>query len=174
MDIPIEEAIGHALVEMSQTLATAESCSGGLVAHRVTNVSGASAYFLGGVVAYSNKAKTELLGVVEGDLEQYGAVSAAVAQQMAEGVRAQFGADWGIGVTGIAGPSGGTPGKPVGLVYIGVAGSEETMVTRNEFSGGRIGIKEQTAQRALEMLGELIRRKPGTPDPGEWTQAAEG
>ncbi len=156
MDIPIEEAIGHALLEMGQTLATAESCSGGLIAHRVTNVSGASAYFLGGVVTYSNKAKIELLGVMEADLTYYGAVSAAVAQQMAEGARTRFGADWGIGVTGIAGPSGGTPEKPVGLVYIGVAGPEETMVKRNEFSGGRIEIKEQTAQRALEILAELI------------------
>lgn len=145
------------MVERKATLATAESCSGGLIAHRVTNVAGASAYFLGGVVSYSNQAKLELLNVSPADLNAHGAVSEPVARQMAEGVRLRFGATWGIGVTGIAGPTGGTPEKPVGLVYIAVSGPAGTVIRRNQFVGPRESVKEQTAQTALELLADQLK-----------------
>lgn len=138
------------------TLATAESCSGGLVAHRITNVAGSSAYFLGGMVTYSNEAKTKLLEVPLSQLEAHGAVSAPVAVAMAEGVRRAFNATWGIGVTGIAGPGGGTTEKPVGLVFISVAGPGGSVVTENRFEGSRKEIKAATAERALALLLEQL------------------
>jgi len=110
-------------------------------------------------VAYSNKAKATLLRVPKAELATYGAVSEQVARHMAEGARSRFGADYGIGVTGIAGPEGGTPEKPVGLVYIAVAAPEATVVLRNHFRGTREAIKEQTAQRALKMLIEVLKRQ---------------
>lgn len=152
----LESEIGRLLAERGATLATAESCSGGLIAHRITNVSGSSAYFLGGVVSYSNEAKESLIGVSAGTLLAHGAVSEAVAREMAEGVRARFGSGYGAACTGIAGPGGGTAEKPVGLVYIGVAGPNETRVERCQFEGGREGIKQQTAERALGMLKEML------------------
>jgi len=144
------------LASLGRTLAVAESCSGGLIAHRITDVSGASACFVGGVVAYGNEVKQALLGVNREDLEQHGAVSEPVARQMAEGVRGRMQADYGVGVTGIAGPDGGTPEKPVGLVYIAVADGSETVVTRNLFTGDRGQVKSLAADRALAMLGERI------------------
>ena len=152
----MECTVGERLAASGRTLATAESCSGGLIAHRLTNVPGASDYFLGGFVAYSNDAKAELLGVAARDIEAHGAVSEAVARQMAEGALERLGADFGIGVTGIAGPAGGTLEKPVGLVYIAVAGRGETVVVRNEFAGARDEIKWKTAEKALTMLLECI------------------
>ena len=152
----IEERIGDKLRAGGGTLATAESCSGGLIAHRITNVPGSSSYFLGGMVTYSNEAKHALLGVEEGSLEKWGAVSEAVAREMAEGARARFGADYALAVTGIAGPTGGTPEKPVGLVYIGLAGPDETKVERRQFEGDRSSIKAQTAERGLHLLLESI------------------
>ena len=156
---PIEQVVGQYLNRFGRTLVTAESCSGGLIAHRVTNVSGSSEYFLGGVVAYSNKAKVQLLRVPKADLAAHGAVSEQVARHMAEGVRRRFRADYGIGVTGIAGPQGGTPEKPVGLVFIAVAAPEATAVLRNHFHGTRSAIKEETAERALKMLLEVLKRR---------------
>jgi len=153
----LESIIGTKLTEQKATLATAESCSGGLIAHRITNVAGASAYFLGGVVSYSNQAKLDLLGVNATDLNAYGAVSEPVARQMAEGVRSRFGATWGIGVTGIAGPTGGTADKPVGLVYVAVAGPAGTAIRRNLFVGPRESVKEQTALAALGLLAEQLQ-----------------
>lgn len=153
----LETVVGQKLAASGQRIATAESCSGGLLAHRITNVSGSSAYFLGGVVTYSNEAKAELLGVSIGDIDQHGAVSETVARQMAQGARQCFGAEWGIGVTGVAGPTGGTEEKPVGLVYIAVAGARETHVTCNHFSGPRESIKEQTADKAFELLLEQLQ-----------------
>jgi nicotinamide-nucleotide amidase len=138
------------------TLATAESCSGGLIAHRLTGVPGASAYFLGGVVAYSNQAKIDLLGVDPIDIETHGAVSERVAAQLAEGARTRFQADWGIGVTGIAGPTGGTADKPLGLVFLALAGPNGTTVRREEFSGTRDAVKTGTTETALRMLLESI------------------
>ncbi len=149
------ELVGR-LVSLGRTLAVAESCSGGLIAHRITNAPGASACFVGGVVAYSNDVKIAFLGVDREDLEQHGAVSEPVARQMAEGVRNRIQADYGVGVTGIAGPGGGTEEKPVGLVFIAVADENGTIVTRNLFDGERERVKTHAATRALEMLGERI------------------
>jgi PncC family amidohydrolase len=137
-------------------LATAESCSGGLIAHRITNVAGSSEYFAGGVVAYSNAVKTALLGVPEDLLERYGAVSDPVARAMAEGARTRLGAAIAVSVTGIAGPGGGTPEKPVGLVYIAVSGPHGVVVRECRFSGSREEIKQQTAETALRLLVEYL------------------
>ena len=152
-----EHHVGEYLREHGATLATAESCSGGLIAHRLTNVSGSSAYIVGGIVAYSNTVKEGILGVSGDDLATHGAVSEPVARQMAEGARRLLSTDWSVAVTGIAGPTGGTPEKPVGLVFIAVAGPNGTVVTRNQFAGTREEIKGATAERALQMLWELLR-----------------
>ena len=151
-----EKRLGERLASLGKTLALAESCTGGLIAHRVTNVPGSSAFFLGGVVAYSNEAKMKLLGVEESALAEWGAVSEAVACQMAAGACRRFGADLAAGVTGIAGPTGGTPEKPVGLVYVAVAWEGEAAATRFEFEGTRLVIKEQTAEQALRLLWERL------------------
>lgn len=153
----IEAILCNHFITKGLTLSVAESCSGGLLAHRLTNVPGCSAYFLGGVVSYSNAAKTALLGVSEADLAAHGAVSEPVARQMADGVRRVFEADWAMGVTGIAGPSGGTPDKPVGLVYVGIAGPAGTDVVRLDLRGTRVEIKEQTAETALHLLWERLQ-----------------
>jgi PncC family amidohydrolase len=152
----IERAICARMTALGRTLATAESCTGGLIAHRITNVPGASEVLVGGVVAYSNAVKVALLGVSEADLRAHGAVSEPVARQMAEGVRARLGADVGVGVTGIAGPGGGTAEKPVGLVYIAVANAGGTVAARHVFPGGREDVKRQTADEALNMVLEAI------------------
>ena len=158
--MPDSSAIASMLVarlaSSGRTLAVAESCTGGLIAHRITDVPGASACFVGGAVAYSNAVKEALLGVDGENIEQHGAVSEPVARQMAEGVRSFMQTDYGIGVTGIAGPDGGTDEKPVGLVYIAVADGGETVATRNLFTGDRDQVKSQAAVRALEMLEERI------------------
>lgn len=153
----IEKEIGKRLAACRQTLATAESCSGGWIAHRITNVPGSSMYFLGGIVAYSNAAKTNLLGVSDSTIHRYGAVSEPVAREMAEGARRRFCADWGVGVTGIAGPSGGTPDKPVGTVYITLAGPGGVHTECCAFNGTRLEIKKHTAERALHMLWGRLR-----------------
>ena len=152
----LEQRIRDRLAPEGRTVATAESCSGGLIAHRLTNVPGSSDVFAGGVVAYSNAIKAAILGVAEAVLETHGAVSEPVARQMAEGVRTQMGTDLGVGVTGIAGPNGGTPEKPVGLVFIAVADDDGTVVRKNLFKGTRLAVKEQTAEQALAMLWERI------------------
>ena len=152
-----ESHVCECLTMQKRTLATAESCSGGLIAHRLTNVAGASACFLGGVVAYANTAKIALLGVPEGLLALQGAVSEPVACAMAEGVQQRFQSDYALACTGIAGPGGGTPEKPVGLVYIALAQPDAaTVITRNLFTGTRDAIKAQTADRALAMLLECL------------------
>lgn len=153
----LERSIVQRLSELGETLVTAESCTGGLLAHRITNVSGSSVCYLGGVVAYSDRLKEQVLGVARASLENHGAVSEVVAREMAQGARARWAADFAMAVTGIAGPTGGTPEKPVGLVYIAVAREGETRVTKRVFSGSRLEIKEQTADQALAMLWEWIR-----------------
>ena len=152
-----EALIIKILTTRAKTLATAESCSGGLIAHRLTNVPGASACYLGGVVVYSNEMKTRLLDVLETTLLAHGAVSEATAREMVLGARARLGADYAVAVTGIAGPGGGTPEKPVGLVYMGVAGPDGNVVLeRRQFDGDRDSIKNQTATSAIELLREII------------------
>jgi nicotinamide-nucleotide amidase len=148
----IEAVIVRLLTKRKQTLALAESCTGGAIANRVTNVPGASKNFLGGIVAYSNDVKRQFLGVRVATLKKHGAVSEAVAREMAVGARKKFGADFAIAVTGIAGPGGGTKGKPVGTVFISVAGTFGTIVERRLNYFGREKFKEATAQQALELL----------------------
>lgn len=149
----LEEVVGRLLTEKKHTLALAESCTGGLIANLLTNVPGSSDYFDRGVVSYSNEAKISLLDVSPNIIEQHGAVSAETAIAMAEGVRWVAQTSYGLAVTGIAGPSGGTPTKPVGLVYLALACDRaETQWKRCQFSGDRLLIKKRTAQTALEML----------------------
>jgi nicotinamide-nucleotide amidase len=154
----LEVAVVHLLTKHQLTLATAESCTGGCIAHRITNVPGASKVFLGGIVAYSNEAKRKFLGVRAGTLARHGAVSGAVAREMADGARKKFGADFAIAVTGIAGPGGGTKTKPVGTVFIALAGGGRTVVGRKLNAFGREKFKQATANQALRMLhSRLIR-----------------
>ncbi|RJP61857.1 MAG: competence/damage-inducible protein A [Ignavibacteriales bacterium] len=148
----LEEVIGRLLKDRSLTLSTAESCTGGLIAHRITNISGSSDYFERGVVTYSNGAKVEILKVNEDTIAEYGAVSAEVAKQMAEGIRAISGTDIGLATTGIMGPTGATETKTVGLVYISVCDENETSVKKFQFGDNRIINKERASQAALEML----------------------
>ncbi len=149
---PLEEVVGGRLRQQARTLAVAESCTGGLIGHRVTNISGSSDYFLGGMVTYSNEAKMDLLQVAAATLEEKGAVSAETAAAMARGVRELFRADFGLAVTGIAGPTGGTPEKPVGLVFMGLAGPSGVKSRRHQFPGDREMIKTLTAETALDWL----------------------
>lgn len=134
------------------TVATAESCTGGEISHRIVEIAGSSAYFLGGVVAYANSAKASLLGVPPDVLDNPGAVSDVCARSMAEGARRAFGADLAVATTGIAGPGGGTARKPVGLVFIAVSGPAGTIVTEHRFPGDRHAIIAATATAALELL----------------------
>jgi nicotinamide-nucleotide amidase len=157
-DDEVEAVIVRLLTKRQQTLALAESCTGGCIAHQLTNVPGASAVFLGGVVAYSNAAKRKFLGVCAETLAAHGAVSEAVAREMAEGAQEKFGADFALAVTGIAGPTGGTRGKPVGTVFIALAGAPRTVVERKSNSRGRRRFKDVTAQQALEMLRARLMR----------------
>jgi PncC family amidohydrolase len=143
------------LTGQNRTLGVAESCTGGLLAGRITGVSGASVVFLGGVVAYANEVKQGLLGVPPALLLEHGAVSQPVAAAMAAGVRLATGADFGAGITGIAGPGGGTADKPVGLVYIGVAGPHSAAEFRHVFAGDREAVRQQAVDAAIEHLLEL-------------------
>jgi nicotinamide-nucleotide amidase len=151
-DEELELAVARLLWEKEKTLALAESCSGGLLSHRLTNIPGSSTYFLAGLVTYSNEAKMQLLGVEAKVLEAKGAVSAEVATQMASGVRRLCKADIGIGITGIAGPGGDTPQKPVGLTFIALNAESIDYVRRYEFWGSRQDIKERATQTALSLL----------------------
>ncbi|WP_049971117.1 CinA family protein [Haladaptatus cibarius] len=160
---PIEEQLGDALRNADATIATAESCTGGLIGSLLTDVSGSSDYFDRGFVTYSYDAKMEQLGVSREMLDKHGAVSEPVGQQMARGARDVSGTTWGLATTGIAGPTGGTPEKPVGTVFIGVAytgewgtGDSYATVERYEFGGSRGEIKEKIARQALaDVLSEL-------------------
>jgi nicotinamide-nucleotide amidase len=148
----LETVIVRMLTERKQTLALAESCTGGNIAHRITNVPGASAVLLAGLVTYSNQAKQKFLGVRTESLMEFGAVSEAVAREMAAGVRDETGADYALSVTGIAGPGGGTPEKPVGTVYIGLASSVGVVVEANMNPYDRETFKQVTTQQALDLL----------------------
>ncbi|MDX1632729.1 MAG: nicotinamide-nucleotide amidohydrolase family protein, partial [Thermoanaerobaculia bacterium] len=166
----LAQVVGELLREQGRTLATAESCTGGMVAARITDVPGSSDYFLGALVVYSNRAKRELAGVDRELLEEQGAVSEPVSRALARGAREALGADYGIGITGIAGPGGGSEEKPVGLVHLGLAGPDggETQV-RVQFPGDRERVRRYTTRMALEMLRRALLELPvGNPrDPRE-------
>jgi len=148
----IEEVVGQLCSSHKWNLALAESCTGGLIAHRLTEVPGSSTYLDRGVVTYSNKAKQELLGVSSAILRKYGAVSAQVAEAMAKGIREKSRVDLGVSVTGIAGPGGGSAKKPVGLVYMAIDGPQGSQSQRCQFWGNRTEIKFRSSQAALDMI----------------------
>ncbi len=154
----LEMAIGRLLTKNRKTIAVAESCTGGGVSNRLTDVSGSSKYFIMGLVAYSNAVKIDLLGVKEESLRRFGAVSARVAQEMATGIKRLADVDIGVGITGISGPTGGTKTKPVGRVYIALAADAKKIAREFRFSGSRREIKFQASQAALDM----IRKAAGT------------
>ncbi len=162
---PLEVQLGRLLTDAGLTIAAAESCTGGLISHRITNVSGSSSYFLGGIVAYSNDAKMRVLGVSRRSLELHGAVSEQVALEMARGVRRLLHSDIAISATGIAGPTGGTPEKPVGLVYIALATPEGEWCERHLWAGDRTANKDLTAEAALRMaVRYLTGQRDARPD----------
>ena len=155
-DDTLEGVVGHLLKWRGLTVAVAESCTGGLILDKLTNISGSSSYVMGGVVAYSNVVKQHQLGVDGDTLEQFGAVSEPVAMQMAEGVRARLGSDLGLSVTGIAGPSGGTEEKPVGTVWIGYADDHGTWAVKHQFGRGRRRNKEKSAIAAIDFMRQIL------------------
>ena len=163
----LEVVVGDLLREHKFTISVAESCTGGLLASRLTDVPGSSDYVERGVVCYSNRAKTELVGVPEPMIREHGAVSEPVAQAMAEGIRSRAGTNIGIGITGIAGPDGGTPQKPVGTVAVAVVADDETRVRTFQFIGGREMVKFQAAQSALNMTRLMITK---TASGREWAE----
>jgi nicotinamide-nucleotide amidase len=148
----LEQIVAHLLIENHATIAVAESCTGGLLAERLTSVAGSSVYFLGGAVVYSNELKTSMAGVPAELIESKGAVSAEVAQALASGIRKRTGATLGLGVTGIAGPSGGTPEKPVGLVHLAIADQRGARETAMQLPGDRERIRMFSTQRALDLV----------------------
>jgi len=167
-DPPVEERVGDALRAAGATVATAESCTGGLIGSLVTDVPGASDYFDRALCTYSNDAKQALLAVPREALDEHGAVSAPVARRMAAGVRDTAGTTWGLATTGIAGPSGGTDEKPVGTAFVGVAyagawesGDSYTTATRYEFDGDRRELKERIARQALRDLESALDEGDG-------------
>lgn len=156
----LESVVGRLLAERKETIAVAESCTGGLVCRRLTRIAGSSAYFLEGLVTYSNQAKIGRLGVPARMIEEHGAVSGETARAMAEGVRRVSGADYGLAVTGIAGPSGAAAGKPVGLVFCAASGPGGTRVERFLFLGDRSHVQAQAAQGILDILRRRLEEKP--------------
>lgn len=156
---PLEVTVGRWLTAHKQTLAIAESCTGGLITHRLTNVPGSSAYFIGAVIAYAYEAKVAALGVTWDTLNRFGAVSAETARAMACGVREKFATTLGLAVTGITGPGGGTPEKPVGLTYIALASADDVIVEKHIWRGNRVENKEQSAEAALALLYRFLNSK---------------
>lgn len=156
-DLTLAQAAGEKLLARKRTLAAAESCTGGLVAKLATDIPGSSRWFLGGAVTYSNAAKVRLLGVKPATLKKHGAVSGECAAEMAAGARKTFGSDYALAVTGIAGPDGGTPDKPAGLVWFALAGPRGTRVLRREFRGGRDYVRARAAVFILDELRKIIK-----------------
>ena len=152
----LEEEIGAILRQKGLTLGIIESATGGLISHRITNIAGSSDYYQGSVTAYSNQVKIEVVGVREDTLNQYGAVSPEVAEEMAQGGRRALSADICIADTGIAGPGGESPGKPVGLFYLGLSHGERNFSQKHNFSGDREQNKQSAAEAALGWLKEYL------------------
>src|ERR1043166_3661583 len=151
-DLTLEEVVGQLLRAKQQTLALAESCTGGFISHRITRIAGSSAYYIGGAVTYSNELKIRLLGGKPENLDKQGAVSRETALEMSQGVREHLGASLGLGVTGIAGPGGATPGKPVGTVWISIASEAMHEAQLFQFHGERERIIQGASQAALNWL----------------------
>lgn len=155
----LEHDVVNLLVSSRKTLAVAESCTGGLLGGRITAVSGSSACFLGGFITYSNQLKTRLAGVPGELLERHGAVSREVAGAMAEGARRAAGADYAVSITGIAGPGGGTQTKPVGLVYIGLAKQDGSVIQKHVFPGDRDSVRFSAVEEALKLLLDVLEKE---------------
>jgi PncC family amidohydrolase len=151
-----ERVVGRLLKGRGLTLAVAESCTGGLIGDRLTDVPGSSRYFVGGVIAYSNAAKARMLGVAKQTLAKWGAVSEPTVREMVAGVCRRFGAQVGMAVSGIAGPGGGSKLKPVGSVYVCVRMGRRIAVERHQFRGGRRAVKEQSAEAALQLCRQVL------------------
>jgi len=162
-DKSMEAVVGELLKGRKQTLSVAESCTGGLIGHRLTSVSGSSLYFERGVIAYSNRSKIEMLGVRKNTIDTYGAVSYQTAREMAEGVRSISKTDMGLAVTGIAGPSGGERNKPVGTVFIGLSVGDEIFSSQYLFSGTRERVKTNTSEMALDWIRRYVYGYPFIP-----------
>ena len=158
MDKPLEVLVGELLRQRGLRLAVAESCTGGLIGHLLTNVAGSSTYYMGSVTAYAYEAKVRLLQVSWDTLEKYGAVSSETVLEMARGVRIALAADIGVSVSGIAGPGGGTPDKPVGTVWIGLSSPKEEYARQYLWIGDRLAVKEKSAQAALKLLVEHLQK----------------
>lgn len=156
MSDSFESQLGKLLLTRHWSIAVAESCTGGLISHLITDISGASAYYLGGIIAYSNQIKIKQLGVNQGTIQNYGAVSRETVLEMAVGVRMSFGADIGLSTSGIAGPSGGTVEKPVGTTWIGMSALNVEKAYHFIFSGTRWDIKNQAAQMALKLVIDFL------------------
>ncbi|MGB9629177.1 MAG: CinA family protein [Thermodesulfobacteriota bacterium] len=154
-----EKTIGDLLRRNGWTLSVAESCTGGLICDRITNIPKCSDYFMGGMVNYSNQSKIKHLGVPMEYIRKYGAVSPQVARKMAQGVRKTFGTTFGLSTTGIAGPTGGTREKPVGLVFIGLAKGKKNRVMKLNLKGSRIEVKQESTRNALKYLHDFIRKE---------------
>jgi PncC family amidohydrolase len=159
VDTKLEVMIGDWLREHGLSLAVAESCTGGLIGHRLTNVPASSTYYMGSITAYAYQAKVNLLKVKWETLEAHGAVSDETVGEMASGVRRAMEADIGLSVSGIAGPTGGTPEKPVGLVYVGLSHDKGIWTTHKVFAGERIKVKEQASDFALQYLKDYLQGK---------------
>jgi PncC family amidohydrolase len=155
---PLEVLVGELLRQRGLRLAVAESCTGGLISHLLTNVAGSSTYYVGSVTAYAYEAKVRLLRVSWETLEKYGAVSAETVIEMARGVRLALAADIGLAVSGIAGPSGGTPEKPVGTTWIGLSSPREEFARHYLWSGDRLANKEQSAEATLQLLVDYLHK----------------
>lgn len=158
-DDTLEKVVGDMLIKIGATLSTAESCTGGYIAHSITSIPGSSTYFKGSVVAYANDIKTRMLGIKEDTLNQHGSVSEEVALAMAQGVKRLFDTDYAIGITGIAGPDGGTPSKPVGTVWIAVAGKHTVMCNKLSFADSRQRNIMRSGRSALAMMKKLIEKE---------------
>jgi nicotinamide-nucleotide amidase len=154
----MEQIVGYYLEMRGATLAVAESCTGGLLAERITSVAGSSRYFLGGAVVYDNSVKTALAEVPARLIQEHGAVSSPVATALAEGIRRKCSATLGVGITGIAGPAGGTEQKPVGLVYVALADGKKTEVVDRKYPGDRNRIRQWATQQALDMVRRRLMK----------------
>ena len=155
----LEKVVGVLLSLRRKSIAVAESCTGGLISHRLTNVAGSSDYFLESVVAYSDESKAGVLQVSQETIKKFGAVSSQVAQAMAKGIRKISGATLGLAVTGIAGPGGATEGKPVGLVYMALATDDANSTEEHHFSGSRETVKLKASQAALDMVRKYLLKE---------------